>query len=145
MTIPYFVKGIVVKGFGRGSKQLGIPTANFPIEVVKQLPECIKTGIYFGFATVDKSEVFKMVMSIGWNPYFQNTQKSMEIHIIHQFDEDFYGLEMKACILGFMRPEKSFDSLDALILAIHNDIEEAKRKLGEPEFEKYKMDVFFHT
>ena len=25
-NLPYFVKGEVVKGFGRGSKQLGIPT-----------------------------------------------------------------------------------------------------------------------
>jgi len=24
--LPYFTEGIVVKGFGRGSKELGIPT-----------------------------------------------------------------------------------------------------------------------
>lgn len=26
--LPYFSRGVVVKGFGRGSKQLGIPTGN---------------------------------------------------------------------------------------------------------------------
>ena len=29
MKFPYYAIGEVVKGFGRGSKQLGIPTANF--------------------------------------------------------------------------------------------------------------------
>ncbi|KAJ8778279.1 hypothetical protein J1605_013778 [Eschrichtius robustus] len=28
--LPYFCRGQVVRGFGRSSKQLGIPTANFP-------------------------------------------------------------------------------------------------------------------
>lgn len=25
-NLPYFVSGVIVQGFGRGSKQLGIPT-----------------------------------------------------------------------------------------------------------------------
>lgn len=29
--LPYFTQGEVVKGFGRGSKDLGIPTGNFEI------------------------------------------------------------------------------------------------------------------
>ena len=28
-SIPYFANGEVVKGFGRGSKELGIPTGNY--------------------------------------------------------------------------------------------------------------------
>lgn len=52
-------------------------TANFPIEVVQSLPAEIETGIYFGWAKVDDGEVHKMVMSIGWNPYFVNKEKSM--------------------------------------------------------------------
>lgn len=55
-------------------------TANFDIEVVNQLPENLQTGIYFGFATipsVDNGIVHKMVMSIGWNPYYHNEHKSM--------------------------------------------------------------------
>lgn len=27
-NLPIFVRGIVVKGFGRGSKELGVPTGN---------------------------------------------------------------------------------------------------------------------
>ena len=41
---PIFLFGDVVKGFGRGSKQLGIPTANFAESVIKSLPKNFKTG-----------------------------------------------------------------------------------------------------
>ena len=41
---PIFLFGDVVKGFGRGSRQLGIPTANFPESVVKSLPKNFNTG-----------------------------------------------------------------------------------------------------
>ena len=41
---PCFLSGDVVAGFGRGSKQLGIPTANFPENVVRALPNAFKTG-----------------------------------------------------------------------------------------------------
>ena len=53
--------------------------ANFPIEVVRSLPKEIGTGVYFGWAQVEKGPVHKMVMSIGWNPYYQNKEKSMVI------------------------------------------------------------------
>jgi hypothetical protein len=51
--------------------------ANFGIDVVENLPKGIETGIYYGFASVDNGEVYKMVMSIGWNPYYDNEHKSM--------------------------------------------------------------------
>ncbi|XP_011912146.1 PREDICTED: riboflavin kinase isoform X1 [Cercocebus atys] len=75
--LPYFCRGQVVRGFGRGSKQLGIPTANFPEQVVDNLPADISTGIYYGWASVGSGDVHKMVVSIGWNPYYKNTKKSM--------------------------------------------------------------------
>ncbi|CAG0914004.1 unnamed protein product [Notodromas monacha] len=108
---PYFTSGEVVKGFGRGSKDLGIPTANFPDTVVDGLPENFGTGVYYGWAQVGGSDVHKMVMSIGWNPYYKNTKKSMETHVIHQFKEDFYGSILKVVITGFIRGERDFKSL----------------------------------
>ncbi|XP_012676390.1 riboflavin kinase isoform X2 [Clupea harengus] len=142
-SLPYFCRGEVVRGFGRGSKELGIPTANFPTCVVEQLPADISTGIYYGWACVDNGPVHKMVMSIGWNPYYKNTMKSMETHVIHTFKEDFYGQTLSVVMIGYIRPEKGFDSLDALITAIRNDIEEANQKLELPEHQKLKEDNFF--
>jgi riboflavin kinase len=75
---PLKMKGDVQKGFGRGSKELGIPTANFSQEVVDLLSGEVGTGIYFGWATVATSPgiVYPMVMSVGWNPFYKNEKKS---------------------------------------------------------------------
>ncbi|XP_023857169.1 riboflavin kinase [Salvelinus fontinalis] len=143
--LPYFSRGEVVRGFGRGSKELGIPTANFPDSVVEHLPGDISTGIYYGWACVGSGDIHKMVMSIGWNPYYKNTKKSMETHVIHTFKEDFYGQILSVVMVGYIRPERSYDSLDALIAAINNDIEEAKRNLELPEHLKLKEDNFFRA
>uniref|UniRef100_A0A4W5LE82 Riboflavin kinase n=1 Tax=Hucho hucho TaxID=62062 RepID=A0A4W5LE82_9TELE len=145
MSLPYFSRGEVVRGFGRGSKELGIPTANFPDSVVEHLPGDISTGIYYGWACVGSGDIHKMVMSIGWNPYYKNTKKSMETHVIHTFKEDFYGQILSVVMVGYIRPERSYDSLDALIAAINHDIEEAKRNLELPEHLKLKEDNFFRA
>lgn len=48
-----------------------------PLEVVKNLPEELETGIYFGWASVENGDVHKAVLSIGWNPFYHNKEKSM--------------------------------------------------------------------
>lgn len=138
------------------------------------------TGIYYGFANVDGGPVYKMVMSIGWNPFYKNIQKSMvnscnfwfpsvktkhyillqETHILHIFTSDFYGKILKVCILGYIRPEQSYDSLgrlnkysmmpqlidsftDALIQAIKSDIAYAEKNLDSPELKGFMQHSFF--
>ena len=51
--------------------------ANFPEQVVDNLPADVSTGIYYGWASVGSGDVHKMVVSIGWNPYYKNVKKSM--------------------------------------------------------------------
>ena len=54
-------------------QELGIPTANLDREALQgALAEAV-SGIYLGWAAVGSSpEVHQMVMSIGWNPFFNN-------------------------------------------------------------------------
>ncbi|XP_016987137.1 putative riboflavin kinase [Drosophila rhopaloa] len=141
--LPLYASGEIVRGFGRGSKELGIPTANFPLEVVKSLPESLPTGAYYGWANVDNGPVYKMVLSIGWNPYYSNKEKSVETHMLHNFNCDLYGQILKICIVGFLRSERSFDSLESLIAAIRADIEQAKALLDEADKAKLKEALFF--
>lgn len=45
--------------------------------MIKVLPENFNTGVYYGWAQVDQSPVYMMVMSVGWNPFYKNIEKSM--------------------------------------------------------------------
>lgn len=66
----------VVKGFGRGSKLLGIPTANMNMEEIGDVVQGVATGIYFGY-TMLRGTVYQAVVSVGWNPYFDNREKTV--------------------------------------------------------------------
>ncbi|XP_071658282.1 riboflavin kinase-like isoform X2 [Patagioenas fasciata] len=118
--------------------------ANFSEQVVESFPSDISAGIYYGWACVGNGDVHKMVLSIGWNPFYRNIKKSVETHIIHSFKDNFYGEVLSIVIIGCIRSEKNFSSLEALISAIQEDIEEAKRQLDLPEHLKLKEDDFFH-
>lgn len=141
--LPHYSRGEIVKGFGRGSRELGFPTANFPQQVIDELPQELVGGIYFGFAQVDQGPVHDMVMSIGWNPFYNNEKRAMETHIIHKFDGDLYGKILSTVIVGFLRPEANFESLEKLIEEIKSDIENGLRLNKEQQNARYRSDVFF--
>lgn len=62
------------------------------VHVQGALAEAV-TGIYAGFASIGSSPlVYKMCMSIGWNPFYQNERKTIEPWLLHEFPEDFYGI-----------------------------------------------------
>lgn len=141
--LPLFLRGTVVKGYGRGSKQLGIPTANFSEDLVSKIPAELECGVYYGWASVDDGPVNKMVMSVGWNPYYKNEKKSMETHIMHKFDQDFYGSMLKVVVLGYLRNEKNFKSLEELVAAIQADIRNADESLNRADCQSFKDHKFF--
>ncbi|GJJ69599.1 riboflavin kinase [Entomortierella parvispora] len=163
---PIKMSGTVIKGFGRGSKDLGIPTANLPEDAIEAQHEHMITGIYYGWAQVvvrNKSEesatsaasstsslatscpatVYPMVMSLGWNPFYKNEKKSAEVHIMHNFHRDFYGDELRVVVLGYIRPELDYTTLEALIEDINIDIEVAHRSLERPDYAIFKEDPLF--
>ncbi|KAJ3066733.1 riboflavin kinase [Podochytrium sp. JEL0797] len=140
---PLKLKGCVMKGFGRGGKELGIPTANLPEDVSEYAGQFIETGILYGWASVDSdTTVHPMVMSFGWNPYYKNEKRSAEVHVLHKFDEDFYGKELRVVVAGYIRPEKNYTSLEALINDINFDIKVARNCLARPAYAALKDDSF---
>ena len=52
-----------------------------------------------------------MVMSIGFNPFYNNTIRSAEVHIIHDYPDDFYAKTMRVIVLGYIRPEYDYTSI----------------------------------
>ena len=150
--------GPVVKGFGRGSKTLGVPTANLEIGPIKLESDKLAPGIYFGWAGLRDGEgvtygknsntpissTYPMVMSIGWNPFFENSQKTCEPWLLHDFGDngDFYGRELRLSVLGYIRPEANFVSLESLIERIHKDASVAKAALDLSQFRDKRKDTY---
>lgn len=52
-------------------------SANLHKDVIDKMPEEMTTGVYYGWAQVQNFPVHKMVMSVGWNPFYKNEEKSM--------------------------------------------------------------------
>lgn len=164
LPAPFPIHGTsnIISGFGRGSSELGIPTANIPISIaLHSLP----TGIYYGWCKVipnDKADIsehtrddgqpimfnngtnlekeelgiFPMVMSIGWNPFYHNKEKAAEVHIIHKFGDNFYGALIKYNVLGYIRPELNYTTKEALIDDINLDIKIALEALSKESYIK---------
>ncbi|KAL8032704.1 hypothetical protein ABFX02_13G113600 [Erythranthe guttata] len=142
---PWSIGGPVIKGFGRGSKVLGIPTANLSTEAYSDVLSEHPSGVYFGWAGLAGRGIYKMVMSVGWNPYFNNSEKTIEPWLLHDFDEDFYGEDLRLVIVGYIRPEANFPSLESLVAKIHEDKKIAEEALELPLYLKYRDDSYLNT
>jgi riboflavin kinase len=65
-----------------------------------------------------------------------------EVHILYKFGEDFYGSEMAISILGFIRPEYDYVSVESLIEDINTDIEVTKRSLNREKWREAMKDSY---
>jgi len=82
-----------------------------------------------------------MVMSVGYNPHFHNSQKSLEVHLLHDFDVDFYGARLEAMALTYIRPMTSFESIEELVNAIESDKQLAQETMDEAR-KQFVIDQF---
>ena len=118
----YIMDGVVVHGFGRGSKMLGFPTAN--IEVSNDT-FILKNGVYVVEMFVEGKWVPGMA-SIGINPTFDDVHKvTIEVNLL-DFDKDVYHLPVRVKWLKYLRPELKFDGIDALIAQLKQDEQDTR-------------------
>lgn len=87
-------------------------------------------------------QVYPMVMSIGWNPYYRNEARTVEVHIMHKFEQDFYNALLNLTILGFIRQEQDYKSLEALIEDINIDIDVARQSLQRSAYVECAKDPY---
>ena len=126
----------VVEGFGRGSRLMGVPTANLDVDVVAKALEGMRRGVYFGFARLPEDgkhgKWCKCVVNVGARPTFADGEGvTVEVHALRDFGRDFYGERMDVVVLGFLRPEMRFDGLQALVARIMADIGLARGALDD--------------
>lgn len=82
-----------------------------------QITRNLVPGVYAAKGVLEGKE-YPCALSIGWNPVYDNDQKTVEVFIINEFQEDFYGANLSVCLKSFIRAEALFANFDALILAI---------------------------
>jgi hypothetical protein len=142
--------------YGRGSKSLGVPTANLPHFSEQLQTSTFANGVYFGWAHVrGDNSVYPVVANIGTSPTFvghENAVAIIESHLlgrenggkngsgsdmdtdtdtdtrayadsnaVPQFS-DFYGRPMAVALVGYMRSERRFEGVDALVAQIRHDL-----------------------
>lgn len=116
----YFVRGVVVKGEGRG-RQLGFPTANLRLDPNRVLPT---KGVY-AVAVTKGTQRMRGVANVGVRPTFGGKQLGVEAHIL-DYEGDILGETIQLDFIERLRPERRFKSEASLRAAIVEDVHTAR-------------------
>ncbi len=114
----YSISGKVSHGRKLGGRVLEMPTVNIVPEASKLLPPF---GVYFS-ETVFGSVRVKSITNIGIKPTVQDSGRVNAETFLYDFDDDLYGENLRVELLHFLRPEKKFESMEALKETMHNDM-----------------------
>ena len=117
---PHRVEGIVVRGAQRG-REMGFPTANVDTPPHTASPA---DGVYAGWLVVD-GEPLPAAISVGTNPTFDGTLRTVEAYAIGRTDLELYGEHVAVDFLARIRGQEKFDSMEALVKRMDQDVEEA--------------------
>lgn len=124
---PWEVEGRVEHGDARG-RVIGFPTAN--LRLGAHLRPAF--GVYAVRAGVDagpETVWHDGVANFGRRPTFNATDPLLEVHLFG-FDGDLYNQHLRVRLVAFLRPERTFDGLDALKAQIGVDADAARRRLS---------------
>jgi riboflavin kinase / FMN adenylyltransferase len=125
---PYALAGVVVRGRQLG-RTIGFPTANLQTAPGVLVPAA---GVYAAWATLADGQSVRAAVSIGTNPTVtpEATARTVEAYLMDGFTGDLYDQPLTLRFAHYLRPTLKFDSLDALIERMRDDVAEADRLLG---------------
>jgi riboflavin kinase/FMN adenylyltransferase len=127
LSRPHRLDGVVVHGEKRG-REIGYPTANLGKIDGQTIPA---DGVYAGWLTVGIN-FWPAAISIGTNPTFEGDRgRQVEAYALDQEGLDLYDKEASIEFGWFLRPTLKFDSLDALLVQMKKDCDEARRLTEE--------------
>jgi len=113
----YTFSGTVVEGDKRG-RTLGFPTANIDLEDEDKLLPAF--GVYVVEFFV-RGEKHYGLLSVGRRPTFYSFGTIIPEVYIYDFDDDIYGEFVTVNVLGRLRGEEKFSSVEELIEQMHKD------------------------
>jgi riboflavin kinase / FMN adenylyltransferase len=124
MSRDFAIEGVVRDGDKRG-RELGYPTANMALGDY-QRP---RYGIYAVRVTLDDGSEHPGVASLGIRPTFDPPVELLETHLL-DFDGDLYGRKIEVALHAFIRDEKKFDDIGALVTHMKGDEAQARHLLA---------------
>lgn len=119
------VRGVVRHGAKRG-RLLGFPTANLQNESIEGMPP--RDGVYAGWMR-DGSCIYPAAISIGTNPTFAGSERSVEAHALDVI-LDLYHKSITIEFVQLVRSVEMFESVALLIEQMHLDLLFVKRILN---------------
>ena len=116
----HFLRGPVVHGRERG-RTIGFPTANIQSRTELLPPD----GVYATRIILPDGNAHGSITNIGMRPTFAEPARTIEAHIF-DFNRDIYDQEVKLELIERIRPEKKFESAQALATQIASDVSRAR-------------------
>jgi riboflavin kinase/FMN adenylyltransferase len=125
---PFEVRGTVVQGDQRG-RLLGFPTANVEVPNAICLPA---DGVYAGWYARPDGRDHPCAINLGRRPtFYEHADHSLlEAHLV-DFHGDLYGEPARVRFAAFLRSERKFDGIDALVAQLKHDVEHTRLALGQ--------------
>jgi riboflavin kinase/FMN adenylyltransferase len=123
---PHEVRGVVFEGDQRG-RLLGFPTANVAVPGGMCLPA---DGVYAGWYERPNGEVHPCAINLGRRPTFYDHADAslLEAHLL-DVEVDLYGEPAEVRFMHFLRSERKFDGVDALVAQLAHDVDHARQLL----------------
>jgi len=117
----YTILGTVKAGEKLG-KKLGYPTANLSAHS-EQFPP---NGVYLAEAWI-QGVLYHGVVNLGYRPTVSSgrSERVLEIYLL-DFNREIYGENVEVRFVRYLRPERKFDSLEALVRQIEADVRQAR-------------------
>jgi len=119
---PFQMRGTVAHGDKRG-RTLGFPTANLVPDPKLAVPD---HGIYACRAHVD-GQTFIAATNVGIRPTFKTGRGLLVEAFLLDFEGDIYDRELRLDFLARLRGERRFDSVEALVEQMGQDVVETRR------------------
>ena len=124
LTRPFAIRGVVQHGDKRG-RTIGFPTANLDLgSYLRPL-----YGIYAVTGLLPGGRLVQGAANLGVRPTFDPPKELLEA-VLFDWNGDLYGRTIEVSLHHFIRPEATFDGLDALTAQMARDAAEARRLLA---------------
>ena len=124
MGHPYELRGRVTDGKHMGHR-IGVPTANVQADPKKQLPAF---GVYPCRMRTEEGTL-PAVVNIGIQPTMPSGKVTVEAHVLDG-EPELYGQNVTLELGDLIRPERKFESAEALTAQIRKDQEAARAWFG---------------